>query len=184
MNRSASATHREIAVPVSLFESLRNELKAQAGTLPTIHALHHAGYHAGLTAAAAVDQEAGGTSFSLGQAAFWNHLSGYFTKRGWGRLGHSAPHAAVGMLKSSDWAEARTHEVDPDASCSFSAGFLSGLLSQLAGAPIAVLEVTCRSRGDASCGFAFGSETAIHMLYGRLVDGADLEMALATLDGR
>jgi hypothetical protein len=183
MTRSASVP-REIAVPVSLFESLRGELASEAGTLQTVRAMHHAGYHSGLAAAALVDLEAGGRSFSLGQAAFWTRLTKYFAKRGWGTLRHSAPHPAIGMLTSADWAEARLDDVDPDASCSFSSGFLSGLLSQLAGGPVAVLEVGCRSRGDTSCDFAFGSETAIHELYGHLLDGRAFDASLMALQRR
>ncbi len=109
------------------------------------------------------------------------HLRNYFAKRGWGSISHQSVHAAVGMLVSNDWAEAVDGEPDPDASCCFSTGFLSGLLSQIAGGPVAVLEVECRTRGSASCRFAFGSEGAIHELYGQLLEGGDLESALSTL---
>lgn len=68
-----------------------------------------------------------------------------------------------------------------DASCSFSTGFLSGMLTSLAGGPIAVLEVSCRARGDGHCSFAFGNASAIHDLYGKLVEGAELSGALASL---
>ncbi|NIX42216.1 MAG: hypothetical protein GWN06_24335, partial [Gemmatimonadetes bacterium] len=54
-------------------------------------------------------------------------------------------------------------------------------LTELAGGPIAVLEVSCRARGDDCCDFAFGSETAIHGLYGRLLQGENLQAALAAL---
>jgi len=172
---------REIAVPISLFGSLRGELEKEVGMLPTVRALHHAGYHSGLVAAASVNQAAGGDSFGLAQDRFWTRLSTYFSKRGWGTLQHQSPHAGVGILTSADWAEATTDDIQPDAGCSFSAGFLSGLLSQLAGGPVAVLEVDCRTRGGDSCDFAFGSETAIHDLYGHLLDGADLDSALAAL---
>ena len=90
-------------------------------------------------------------------------------------------HGAVGFLTSQDWAEANTEDVDPDASCFFSTGFLSGLLSALAGGPVAVLEIGCRTRGGDHCRFAFGSETAIHELYGRLLDGVGLAEALDAL---
>jgi hypothetical protein len=46
---------------------------------------------------------------------------------------------------------------------------------------VAVLEVACRSRGSDACQFVFGSEAAIHELYGRLMEDADLEAALASL---
>lgn len=172
---------REIAMPAAVFDALRGELGEAAGTLQTVRALHHAGYRAGLHAAFAVDREAGGDSLSLSGSGFWGKLSEYFSKRGWGTLRHRAIHDAVGMLEASNWAEADTEETSADAACNFSAGYLSGLFSQLAGGPIAVLEVSCRARGDDSCDFAFGSETAIHHLYGRLLDGADLETALTEL---
>jgi hypothetical protein len=172
---------KEIAVPISVFGSLRTGLEKELGMLPAVRALHHAGYEAGLAAAAAMNKEAGGDSFSLSQPSFWARLSDYFSRRGWGTLGHSSPHAGVGILTSRDWAEARSDEQKPDAGCSFSSGFLSGLLSQLAGGPVAVLEISCRMRGDEACDFAFGSEAAIHNLYGHLLEGADLATALTAL---
>ena len=51
----------------------------------------------------------------------------------------------------------------------------------MAGGPVAVLEVTCRTRGDDACAFAFGSEGAVHELYGKLLEGADLDGALDAL---
>ena len=172
---------KEIAVPVSLFASLRSELEKGAGMLETVRALHSAGYEAGLAAAKAVNKESGGDSLSLTQSGFWVSLSHYFERRGWGKLAHATPHPGVGILSSTDWAEASPTETRDDASCSFSTGFLSGLLSQLAGGPVAVLEVGCRSRGAAECQFAFGSESAIHELYGLMLDGATLEAALEAL---
>jgi hypothetical protein len=174
---SKGSAPREIAVPVSVFGSLRTELAKEAGTLPTVHALHSAGYRAGTDAATTL---AGGTP-TLGQDLFWARLADFFAKRGWGTLQHHSPHAAVGILSSPDWAEAGDGNVDPDASCCFSTGFLSGLLSELADGPVAVLEVGCRTRGEDACRFAFGSEAAIHDLYGRLLDGVDLDGALAAL---
>lgn len=180
MNKNGGAP-REIAVPVSIFDSLRKELAEEADVLQIVRALHNSGYQAGLGAASSVHQDAGGDSFSLSESGFWTNLSEYFSRRGWGTLVHDPKHTAVGMLRASDWAEASPDDIDPDASCSFSAGFLSGLLSQLAGGPVAVLEVDCCTRGGEQCAFAFGSETAIHELYGRLLDGIDLDTALQAL---
>ncbi len=174
-----ATTPREIAVPISIFGSLRNELEKEAGALPTIHAFHHAGYEAG--AAAAASFAVSGDVTNMGQSAFWARLSEFFSRRGWGTLHQSGEHAGVALLSSPDWAEASPHEGDSEASCCFSTGFLSGLLSELAEGPVAVLEVDCRARGDEQCRFAFGSEVAIHDLYGHLLDGTDLEGALAAL---
>jgi hypothetical protein len=172
------STLREIAIPATAFVSLRAHLEKEAGPLPTVHALHHAGYAAGAAAAPAL---AAADPGSLGEAAFWTKLADFFGKRGWGSLRHARPHAAVGLLTSGDWAEASEGGGGPDASCHFSAGFLSGLLTELAGGPVAVLEVGCRSRGGDSCQFVFGSEGAIHELYGKLLEDDDLNAALGAL---
>lgn len=174
--------YREIAVPVSVFAILRKELATEAGALPTIHALHAAGYTAGCNAAEAFRANADEDVPSLGEEAFWTRLVAFFSRRGWGTLTRSTDHPAVGMLSSRDWAEAQeTADTTEDAACSFSTGFLSGLLSTLAGGPVAVLEVSCRGRGDDECSFAFGSEGAVHELYGQLLDGADLPSVLSAL---
>jgi hypothetical protein len=150
------------------------------GSLPTIHALHGAGYAAGEAAASAIrtgEDDLDATPSDV----FWARLGTQLARRGWGRLEHRSTHDAVGLLESRDWVESADEEPREDGSCSFSTGYLSGLLSALAGGPVAVLEVSCRARGDESCTFAFGSEAAIHALYGELLDGADLTGALAAL---
>lgn len=167
---------REIVVPPSIFAVLRQTLSAEAGTLPAIHALHNAGYASGTAAAAAFGDDA----LQLSEEAFWSHFASFFSRRGWGTLTHHAAHEAVGLLTSTDWAEA-DQGWDEDASCTFATGFLSGLLSAVTGGPVAVLEVRCRARGDDACSFAFGNAEAIHQVYGRLVEGADLSGVLATL---
>jgi hypothetical protein len=164
-----------------MFGSLRAELEKEAGTLPTVHALHHAGFAAGVAAAASLAGGQEGDPRALGQDVFWSRFSEFFDKRGWGKLRHEQRHRAVGILSSADWAEASGTEGGPEASCHFTTGFLSGILSELAGGPVAVLEVGCRMRGESACQFAFGSEGAIHELYGRLMDDADLDGALAAL---
>ncbi len=171
---------REIAIPATAFGSLRAHLEKEAGPLPTVHALHSAGYAAGAAAAPAVASGSSEAS-ALGEDAFWAKLSQFFGQRGWGSLRHARRHPAVGVLSSEDWAEAVPGDGGPEASCHFSAGFLSGILTELAGGPVAVLEVGCRSCGGDACQFVFGSEGAIHELYGRLLETDDLDGALAAL---
>ncbi len=177
---SSSATAREVALPVAVFDALRAEIEKDLGTYETVRALHQAGYHAGVVAARTLDREAGGSALELSGAGFWGHLSDYFSKRGWGSLSHEAVHPGVGVLSSSDWAESAVGG-DDETACGISAGFLSGLLSQLTGRAVAVLVIRCRGRGDGGCDFAFGSEKAIHKLYGRMLDGAEFSHALQAL---
>jgi len=173
-----STAPREIAIPATAFVSLRAHLEKEAGPLPTVHALHHAGYAAGAAAAPVL---AVPDAAAMGEDAFWTRLSDFFGKRGWGSLRHARAHRAVGLLTSPDWAEASAGDGGSEASCHFSAGFLSGLLTELAGGPVAVLEVGCRSRGGDTCQFVFGSEGAIHELYGKLLEDDNLDAALAAL---
>lgn len=172
---------REIAVPVTVFTVLRRELEKEAGTLPAVRALHHAGYASGTEAAAGFDSGDRNEISGLGASDFWRRVERFFARKGWGSLTHESAHPGVGLLVSGDWVEASGTEIDPEGSCSFTTGFLAGLLSELATRPVAVLEVTCRNRGDDACRFAFGSEAVVHELYGHLLDGADLSRALAEI---
>lgn len=177
---STTGALQEIAVPASVFEALRRELAKETGPLPVIHALHAAGHEAGASAAEAMRASPDEDMGSLSEREFWTRMERFFARRGWGTLTHRQVHDAVGLLSSHDWVEA-AEDGGEDASCSFTTGFLSGLLTVLAGGPVAVLEVRCRGRGDEACDFAFGSETAVHELYGRLLEGVDLDGALAAL---
>lgn len=181
---ASHGSSKEIAVPASIFAALRRELAKEAGPLPTIHALHAAGYSAGAAAATAFSGDAPDELASVPQNAFWARLTDFFKGRGWGTFTHAADHPAVGLLTSGDWIEAEEGERDiPEehASCSFTTGYLSGLLTELAGGPVAVLEVECRARGNERCAFAFGSEAAVHELYGQLLEGSGLQGALERL---
>jgi len=52
---------------------------------------------------------------------------------------------------------------------------------ELADETVAVLKVECRTHGEDTCEFAFGSESAIDELYSRLLEGVDLDAALTAL---
>lgn len=143
--------------------------------------LQAAGYEAGEAlhgAMEAGDRQAPG---ALGRAEFWRRLADFLRARGWGSLRMEQVHSGIGLLTSSDWAEAADAGGETQPSCPFSAGLLSGLLSGAAGGPVAVLQVACTSRGDQACTFAFGSEAAIDALYRLMLDGADLSAALDRL---
>jgi len=178
------AESREIVLPASVFGVLRRELGSGTSPLAAIHALHAAGHVSGTEAAERflASGEGEGEVLRLSTDTFWKGVEAFFARRGWGTLKHVDRHEGVGFLVSADWAEAGlSPEDDEEVACSFSNGFLSGFLTRLASGPVAVLEVTCRGRGDETCTFAFGSGDAIHELYGRLLEDEDLDHALAAL---
>ena len=172
---------RDVAIPAVGLASLREALRREAGPLPAIHALHAAGFGAGQALWDSLRRGPGRELLGLDEAGFWTKLAAVLGRRGWGNLTHRDAHPGVGLLSSTDWAEAQGASGERQPSCTFSSGMLSALLSGVAGGPVAVLEVTCRTRGDDRCTFAFGSAATVHDLYGLLLDGQDLDSALGAL---
>ena len=126
-------------------------------------------------------QDPGITPAALSTEDFWHHLSAFFASLGWGRLNFEQLHPGVAALSSLQWAEA-----DPSASarqpmCHFTTGMLADLLSRVIGSDLAVLEVSCRSRGDGSCRFLVGSSDALQVVFEGLRQGQPLETAVGGL---
>lgn len=172
---------REVALPAASLRLLRRSLREEAGPLGATHALHAAGYGVGEPLFRLLQDELGEGFAGMEEQTFWSALARLLAERGWGNLTHRKVHPGVGLLTSSDWAEADPEAGETQPSCPFATGLLAGLLGKAADGPVAVLEVACRSRGDEACSFAFGSEAAIHDLYGFLLDDLTFEEALASL---
>ena len=166
-------TSSEITVPACIFSALRNELGNISGKRSSSKLLQKVGYRAGSSASTLFKEGLDSEVLETRKSAFWAHLCDFFSRRGWGKLVVNSDHPKLGFLTSNDWAEAMTAEADQNASCCFSTGFISGLLSEIAGSPVAVLEAKCRARGDTACKFAFGAEHAVRDLYGQLLVEAD-----------
>ena len=171
---------REVALPAQGLAQMRHALRDEVGPVAAIHALHAAGYAAGEGILELFQKSVGSPLGELPEEELWSRLSEFFGRRGWGGLRHRAPHPGVGILESPDWAESLP-DSESQPACAFTTGLLSSFLTDMAGGPVAVLEVSCRSRGDELCRFAFGSEATIQSLYEKLVDGATLDEALERL---
>lgn len=175
----------ELAIPVASLAALRRALATEAGPDAAAHALASAGHAAGEALfsqlAAAPDENAPASVAGVGQMVFWRKLSTLFSSRGWGTLGHSPAHEGIGSLESADWVEADPESGALRPSCFFSTGMLANVLGNAAGAPVAVLEVECRSQGDARCRFLFGSTDAMQTLYERVGSGEHVDAALTGL---
>lgn len=171
---------REVALPARGLTGLRRSLREEVGPLASVHGLHAAGYAAGEDLYEAFSRGRDREVHQMASRDFWEELARFFQRKGWGALEHRTPHPGIGLLMGRDWAEAEP-ESESQPSCAFSAGLLSHFLTLAAGGPVAVLEVECLSRGDQACSFAFGSERAVHDLYGQLLEGLSLDDALARL---
>jgi predicted hydrocarbon binding protein len=176
----APSRQGEFVLPAATLTILRRALRKEAGALKATHALHAAGYAAGEGVAEDFAAFAGATRpETLADADFWSLLNDFFVRRGWGGIRHERVHPGMAILTSSNWVEADDEGRETQPGCAFSSGVLASLFSRLAGGPVAVLEVACRSRGDEACRFLFGAEEAVHEVYGHLLEGASLETALA-----
>lgn len=173
---------RDLALPAIALRALKTSLLAEVDESTATRAMHEAGLTAGLDFFHAFETSlAGPTAGDLSQEEFWAALARYFRRSGWGGIEHLGRHDGLGSLRSPDWAEADDSGGNSHGGCWFSSGLLAGFLSGLSGGEVSVLEVHCRSRGDDSCEFVFGSAPAIDALYGLLSGDRDLDTALAEI---
>ena len=105
-------------------------------------------------------------------------LSDFFTSGGWGALTMSPIGTGALALDSSDWVEA-----EPGTSqtpmCFFSAGMLADFLGRLSDEPVSVMEVECRSRGDARCRFLSATPEVLQRVYEGMTAGQTYEEVLS-----
>lgn len=172
---------RELAIPAGTLGALRASLVETTGSAEAERVLEAAGVRSGASLEALFRARLNGALDEVGVADFWQRLGAFLRERGWGTVDLVRAHTGVALLTSPDWAEAEARADPSSGSCLFSVGLLSGLLEALAGRPVAVLEVGCRSGGDEACRFAFGSEAAIGRLGALLGEGRDLDDALESL---
>lgn len=107
-------------------------------------------------------------------------LAGYFREAGWGAVSVDTVARGLLALDSADWAEGHPRDATVP-SCHFSCGMLSDFFTRLGGYPAAVMEVECRSRGEARCRFLMGSPDLLTWMYEGIVAGISHDQLLATL---
>jgi hypothetical protein len=112
---------------------------------------------------------------------FWNRLSDFFQSLGWGRLRFERLHAGIAALTGEGWAEAEPGGTARQPTCHFSTGVLADILGRVSGDDLAVLEVECRSRGDAKCRFLIGGPEALRGVYESIRHGSSFPAAVDAL---
>lgn len=183
-----------LILPPAALTLLRRSIREEVGDLSATRILQNAGFATGEVlyrefleelpgSESDVDPgaEAAASPRDLDEARFWFSMNRFLGARGWGRIESERVHPGLAVLHAYDWAESDAAGEDDQPGCHFTAGFFSHILSQLAGQAIAVLEVECRSAGDERCSFLYGSEAAVHEVYGLLLDDTPLDEALARL---
>jgi hypothetical protein len=113
----------------------------------------------------------------LDAANFGVVVSQFFASAGWGHLTISPLGGAALALDSSDWVEAEPGEATMPM-CFFSSGMLADLLGRVSDAQVAVMEVECRSKGDAQCRFLSASPETLQEVYQKMTAGMSYADAL------
>lgn len=105
-------------------------------------------------------------------------LSQFFVLQGWGALTTQTLSGAVLALDSTEWAEATDEGRGEFPSCHLTCGLLADFFGRLSDGLVAVMEVECRSRGDARCRFLAGAPETLSALYDRMAQGSSYADAL------
>jgi len=138
--------------------------------------LQEAGYAAGEGLFRAFAAEHDPTDLDAGLLA--ETLAEFFTSGGWGTVTMSPVGTGALALDSSDWVEAEPSTAQTPM-CFFSAGMLADFLGRLSDEPVSVMEVECRSRGDARCRFLSATPEVLQRVYEGMTEGQTYEEVLS-----
>ncbi len=159
---------------VSLSPAALHRLRDTAGA----QVLQEAGYAAGEGAYRAFAAWLPGVAGvedpgELAAARVAEMLSRFLSSLGWGGVTVSQLAGAVVSIDSPDWSEAQPGAGLQYPSCAFTSGLLADFMSRLGDAPLAVMEVECRSRGEGRCRWLVGAPESLTALYEHMAQGAD-----------
>jgi predicted hydrocarbon binding protein len=104
-------------------------------------------------------------------------LAEFFTSAGWGTLTMSPVGTGALALDSPDWVEAQPGSAQAPM-CFFSTGMLADFLGRLSDQTVSVMEVECRSRGDARCRFLSATPEVLERVYNEMTQGRSYAEAL------
>ena len=170
-------TTRTAAVPVEFFAALRTALASgDAG----IDGLRDAGFQAGqalfdVMSAWLADRGERSPEL-LTDERFGVLASEFFDEHGWGTFSLTTISDAVVAIDAPRWIEADIE----NGGCPISTGLFAGFFGRIADAPLAVLEVECRSNGDGRCRFLVSSVDVLGYVHEAMGRGIPYERAAAS----
>jgi predicted hydrocarbon binding protein len=168
-----------VAIPAAALAQLREAVMRDGGDPAPVQ---EAGYVAGegLYDAFAASLRARGLpapetmEFSAAQTEATN----FFRDTGWGKV-RFEPMATVVAIDAAAWREADPAAGIAHPGCFFGTGLLAGFFGRLADAPLAALEVECRSMGAPRCRFLLGSAESLETVYEEMAASGDYRAAVA-----
>jgi len=175
------ASHQMVALTRASLASLRAALVRDAGPAAATY-LQEAGYAGGEAVFASFSAWLGdlglGAPEGLDVATFEQRASEYFCDAGWGNLAIGTLQDTVATLDSVDWGEADPGSGLDHPACHLTTGMFADFFGRVADHPVAVLEVECRSAGDARCRFLVGSAEVMSHIYEEMGHGAGYDAAI------
>ncbi len=170
-----------LAITRDALTTLRGALLRDSGPAAAAY-LQEAGYAGGSALFEAFRQwlvsRGAGAPESLSVDTFQREATEFFRQAGWGSLRVGALHDTVATLDSTDWGEATPEHPLETPGCHLSAGMFADFFGRVADAPLAVMEVECRSAGHARCRFLLGSTEVMTQVYDQMAQGADYDAAI------
>lgn len=179
----ALAPARLLALPHAALGALRGALLRDVGGNYATY-LQEAAYAGGETVFDAfrgwLAAQGAGAPESLGLERFRALAPAFFAEVGWG---HVSVHdlGPVVAVDSDDWAEADPAAQLPWPGCYYGTGLLADFFSRIADAPLAAMEVECRSAGAPRCRWLLGSQEVMGALYEGIAAGEGYEAVLGRM---
>ena len=102
---------------------------------------------------------------------FEARVSEFFRDAGWGSITIGSLGDVVATLDSEDWGEADPASGMDHPCCHMTTGMFADLFGRVAAAPVAVLEVECRSTGSSRCRFLVGNPQVMEQIYDEMGNG-------------
>ena len=178
------ADHQMVALTRASLAALRAALMRDAGAAAAAY-LQEAGYAGGDAMfgsfAAWLKARGSGDPMEMDLPTFEIAATEYFRAAGWGSLAIGALGDAVATLDSEDWGEADPASGLSQPACQLTTGMFASFFGRIAEAPLAVLEVECRSMGSERCRFLIGNAPVMEHVYLELERGMAYDDAVAEL---
>ena len=114
---------------------------------------------------------------SLPAAEFGARATEFFRDAGWGSI-ELGSLDSVATVDSTDWAEGNPEVPLEFPGCYYTSGVMADFFGRLAGEPVAVMEVECRSMGGDRCRFLVGSSETLQRVYEEMAQGIGYEEAV------
>lgn len=176
-----------VALTRASFDALRAAL-LRDGSLAGATQLQDAGYAGGEALYASfrdwvrarADTEAG----ELPTEEFGGLASEFFREAGWGSFELATLQEAAAVVDSTDWQEADPAMALAHPGCHLTTGMLAGFFACVGDAPIAAMEVECRSTGASRCRFLVGAGPVLTYVFEQVEQGMGYEEAVALVGNR